>query len=319
MFDKKNTSRHCHFMNLGLTASGQNQTDSGNLIYYSIDKTESSYQRSFEDFALKRKEPLSEKLILEWLEEKKKTRTGKDKKSNTFVSMLKAVQKYLDLNSDLKETQKAKLNKTISALVKRYKVKVSKAINREQVLSVEEIEKLAECLWTKPTVKDNAGNYNPDKYRILSLIVKSLYWTGCRIAELLNAVHEDCTLSESGKTVNVQVLGKGSKIRNTPIMPVKLYKEIIKVTGKKEGLIFRSKRDTPLNTRNIYREIKSAGKEFLGKEIYPHIFRHSRATHIYDKTKDVKLVQEYLGHSSAKTTLDMYVFMDLKKREKDLL
>jgi integrase len=306
-------------MNLGLTASGQNQTDSGNLIYYSIDKTESSYQRSFEDFALKRKEPLSEKLILEWLEEKKKTRTGKDKKSNTFVSMLKAVQKYLDLNSDLKETQKAKLNKTISALVKRYKVKVSKAISREQVLSVEEIEKLAECLWTKPTVKDNAGNYNPDKYRILSLIIRSLYWTGCRIAELLNAVHEDCTLSESGKTVNVQVLGKGSKIRNTPIIPVKLYKEIIKVTGNKEGLIFRSKRDTPLNTRNIYREIKSAGKEFLGKEIYPHIFRHSRASHIYEKTKDVKLVQEYLGHSSAKTTLDMYVFMDLKKREKDLL
>lgn len=309
-------------MNLELiSASGrQNQSEAGNLIYYSIDKTESAYQKSFEDFALKRKEPISEKLILEWLEEKKKSKTtGKDKKSNTFVSMLKAVQRYLDLNADLKETQKAKLNKTISALVKRYKVKVSKAISREQVLSMEEIEKLAECLWTKPTVKDNAGNYNPDKYRILSLIIRSLYWTGCRIAELLNAVHEDCTLSESGKTVNVQVLGKGSKIRNTPIIPVKLYKEIIKLTGHKEGLLFRSKKDTPLDTRNVYAEIKKAGKEFLGKEIYPHIFRHSRATHIYDKTKDVKLVQEYLGHSSAKTTLDMYVFMDLKKREKDLL
>ncbi len=307
-------------MNLALTASGQDTAESGNLIYYSIDPAESHYQKSFESFALKRKEPLSEKLILEWLDSEKKSKTtGKDKKQNTFVSMLKAVQKYLDLNADLKETQKAKLNKTINALIKRYKVKQSKAVSRENILSSDEIEKLAECLWTKPTIKDNAGNYNPDKNRILSLIVKSLYWTGCRITEILNAVHEDCTLSESGKTVNIQVLGKGSKIRNTPILPVKLYRQIIKLTGNDKGLLFRSKRETPLDRRNIYNEISRAGKEFLGKEIYLHIFRHSRASHIYEKTKDVKLVQEYLGHSSAKTTLDMYVFMDLKKREKDLL
>ena len=307
-------------MNLELTASGQNPAESGNLIYYSIDPAESHYQKSFESFALSRKEPLSERLILEWLDSEKKSKTtGKDKKQNTFVSMLRAVLKYLDLNSDLKETQKARLTKTINSLIKRYKVKQSKAVSREDILSIDEIEKLSECLWTKPTVRDNAGNYNPDKYRILSLIIRSLYWTGCRITEILNAVHEDCSLSDSKKTVNVQVMGKGSKVRNTPILPIKLYREIIKLTGHKEGLLFRSKRDTPLDRRNIYNEIHKAGKEFLGKEIYPHIFRHSRASHIYEKTKDVKLVQEYLGHSSAKTTLDMYVFMDLKKREKDLL
>ena len=296
------------------------ETHSETLTYYSIDNTKKHYQRSFERFAISNRQPLSEKLILEWIDSERKNKTtGKDKDFKTFEIMLRALRDYLDINADLKDSQRTKLNKTIDQLIKRYTIKSNRQIQREETLSRAEMSELKKYLETKKPTKDRAGNYNPDKYIILSLFIDSLYWSGCRISELVNVKHSDVKIAESGKSVSLRVIGKGKKERSTPILPIEIYQKIVEVTKSNSGNLFKNQIGKPLDRHNVFNEIKKLGREVLGREIYPHIFRHSRATHLYESTKDVKLVQEYLGHSSAKTTLDMYVFMDLKKREGDLL
>lgn len=292
------------------------------LIYHSIDPAKRHYQESFEKFLASNRLQLSEKAILEYIESEKKSKTtGKNKSLETFVLILGAIEELIDMNSDLKETQRLKLHKLIAHLKKRYKVKYEKAITREEILSIEEIRSLIAYLENKnPGKKDNANNKDMFKYKKLALIVESLYETGCRISELINIKLSDLSLSESGKFYSVKVLGKGKKERSTPKIPVNLYKRIIKIFGCKDNdsLLYPNKQGKVYDRHNVFKELKAIGKEAIGKEIYNHIFRHSRATHLYEKTKDSKLVQKYLGHSSIKTTLDMYVFMDLNKKEKEL-
>lgn len=292
------------------------------IIYHSIDPTKRHYQLSFEKFLSEKHLQLSEKAILEYIESEKKSKTtGKNKNLKTFVIILQSIESLIDLNMDLKETQRLKLHKSIGQLKKRYEVKTEKAIKREDILSIEEIRKLIDYLENKDAgKKDNAGNKDMLKYKKLSLIVECLYETGCRISELINIKLSDLTLSQSGKFYSVNVIGKGKKERSTPKLPVNLYKRIKKLFGCKDNndLLFPNMQGKLYDRHNVFRELKEIGKEAIGKEIYNHIFRHSRASHLYEKTKDPKLVQEYLGHSSIKTTLDMYVFMDLNKKEKEL-
>ena len=54
-----------------------------------------------------------------------------------------------------------------------------------------------------------------------------------------------------------------------------------------------------------------AGKMILGKEISAHTFRHSWATHTLKRTKNLKGVSKYLGHTSTSTTADLYVHDEL--------
>ncbi len=289
------------------------------ILYHSIDPTKAHYQKSFESFALAKKEPLSEKLILDWIESEKKNKLSRgNKKPETFVLMLRSLRDYIELNADLKDTQKAKLTKTIDALIKRYKVKPEKEIKRDEILSMDEIKILTEHLESK-TAKKGSNHSYPEKYRILSLFIQALYWTGCRVSELVNVTHEDITKAKTGKTVYLRVIGKGRKERSTPILPIKLYNDILSATKNRTGNLFLNSHGKPMDRHNIFTDLRKEGLICLNKKLYPHIFRHSRASHLYAKTKDVKLVQKYLGHSSAKTTLDMYVFMDMEEREKDLL
>ncbi len=147
-------------------------------------------------------------------------------------------------------------------------------------------------------------------------IIETLYATGMRVTELIN-LQLDQIHSEIGF---VRVIGKGSKERMIPIGKValdsiqkfikderKLLLLYKKPTGNK---IFLNARGTPISRVAIWNIVqKYASKAQIKKNIYPHIFRHSFATHLLEGGADLRSVQAMLGHSSINTT-EIYTHVD---------
>ena len=130
--------------------------------------------------------------------------------------------------------------------------------------------------------------------------------TGIRVSE-----HEFITAEAVKKGVAI-VINKGS-IRKV-IIPKQLKKDLmnyIEIEGIKEGPVFITKNDTPVDRRNIWSELQTIGGK-LGIEkakLHPHNFRHYFARRVYNKTKDIAKVAALLGHSSIETTRNYLKFL----------
>ncbi|MFN2344017.1 MAG: tyrosine-type recombinase/integrase, partial [Desulfonatronovibrio sp.] len=80
--------------------------------------------------------------------------------------------------------------------------------------------------------------------------------------------------------------------------------------GKSENKIFLNQRGGPLTRMSIWNIVnKYAQKAGIEKNVYPHIFRHSFATHLLEGGADLRAVQEMLGHTSIITT-EIYTHVD---------
>lgn len=143
------------------------------------------------------------------------------------------------------------------------------------------------------------------------MILKTLYYCGLRVSELINLKLEDLDFKERRLKV---VQGKGSKDRYN-IMPKTLSNELsqyIKLLNKKpESFIFNSplKDGRPITRDTVQKMIKK-----INIKISPHVLRHSYATHIYNKTGDIKAVKDLLGHVNISTT-DIYTHISTEKKK----
>ena len=138
-------------------------------------------------------------------------------------------------------------------------------------------------------------------------ILEMLYSSGLRVSELAGLNHDD--LDFFGGLVRVR--GKGKKERIVPVgqtalnslrayWDMKAPREIANVIKKP---LFISRIGSRLTDRSIRRMIlKYVKRTGLGKEISPHTFRHSFATHMLDRGADLRSVQELLGHANLSTT-----------------
>jgi site-specific recombinase XerD len=133
----------------------------------------------------------------------------------------------------------------------------------------------------------------------LGNLLEFLYATGARISEACQLKWTDVDFSRS----IIHLYGKGRKERIVPLAG--------KIEGclkkmKQEGhYVFASKRDAnkPLNPRQVRREITEFCKRAkFHKHVYPHLFRHTVATHLLDEGADLRFIQELLGHASLSTT-----------------
>ena len=136
-------------------------------------------------------------------------------------------------------------------------------------------------------------------------IIDFMYSTGCRVSELINVEESDIDIEEAF----VRLEGKGSKQRIVPLGSKVLInlESYLPLRNKdiknKNNKLFISKSYKNLDRTAVFRIIKSSGvKAGIRKELYPHILRHSAATHMLEGGCDLRTVQEFLGHSSVSTT-----------------
>jgi integrase/recombinase XerC len=156
-------------------------------------------------------------------------------------------------------------------------------------------------------------------------ILAMLYGCGLRISELANLKKENIM----GKFLKIK--GKGGKWRVIPIPQYarEILEDYINEREKlnpKTDFIFLNKFGQKLSERYIREVVRVNGALKSGKRIWPHLLRHSYATHLLKNGADIRIIQELLGHSSINTTQKYthadieYIMMVYKKfhpREKE--
>ena len=145
-------------------------------------------------------------------------------------------------------------------------------------------------------------------------MLELLYASGLRISELTKARLEALDLDNG----MIRVTGKGNKTRLVPVgknardaIHVYLEKERPGLVGKKTGNeIFLSVRGHGLTTARLWQIVKAHAEHAgLKSNVYPHLLRHSFATHLLSNGADLRIIQELLGHADISTT-QIYTHVD---------
>ncbi len=146
-------------------------------------------------------------------------------------------------------------------------------------------------------------------------ILETMYSCGLRVSELIN-LKISCLFTDVGF---VKVIGKGDKERLVPIgqSAVKFIQSYrnhirnqVKIVPGNEDILFLNRRGSKLSRVMIFIVIKElAAKANIQKQVSPHTFRHSFATHLVEGGADLRAVQEMLGHESI-TTTEIYTHLD---------
>lgn len=179
------------------------------------------------------------------------------------------------------------------------------------VLSVEEIEKvLAGVDLSRPEGHRNRA------------ILETLYSCGLRVSELTGLRISDLFLDEGF----IRVVGKGDKQRLVPIgepaiKAIRLYMEQSRrgYTSATEDILFLNRRGGRLSRQMVFLIIKNQCEASgITKEVSPHTFRHSFATHLIENGADLRAVQEMLGHENIATT-EIYTHVDSRKWQDRIL
>ncbi len=229
------------------------------------------------------------------------TSAGLSKRSQSrLVSSLKSLYRFLESEGRLNDNPCDKIDTPKAG---RY---------LPEVLSVVEIERIINSV----DLSKSEGHRN-------KCIIEVLYSCGLRVSELVGLRISDLFLAEQF----IRVTGKGSKQRLVPIgepavQSISLYMEIRNlgpISKGAEDILFLNRRGGKLTREMIFlivrRQAEIAG---IRKNISPHTFRHSFASHLVENGADLRVVQEMLGHESILTT-EIYTHIDTKKWQQTIL
>jgi site-specific recombinase XerD len=137
------------------------------------------------------------------------------------------------------------------------------------------------------------------------LIVRTIYATGVRVSELCNINIEDIDFDEH----TIRIRGKGDKIR-TVFIDDETLNELTKfIDNRIVGPLFVGQQGKHISSRAI----QHIFKHYAPQGITPHKIRHSYASELYKRSKNLRVVQENLGHTSIKTT-EIYLHTDIDER-----
>ena len=174
-----------------------------------------------------------------------------------------------------------------------------------EVLDYDEIQRMLAAidLSTDHGVRDRA-------------MLETLYACGLRVSEL-TGLELTNIFPEAGF---VRVVGKGNKERIVPIgaeaiKHIGLYRRGVRdrmrhIRPDSENRLFLNRRGGGLSRVSVFTAVKRyAAAAGIGKNVSPHTFRHSFATHLIEGGADLKAVQDMLGHESIITT-EIYTHLD---------
>lgn len=219
-----------------------------------------------------------------------------------YYSSIKGFFNYLFLSSYIKENPVDKISAP----------KLEK--NLPGVLTISEIDKIL----SQPTTDDKLGIRD-------KAVLEVLYACGTRVSELLNLKLSDLLFNEEV----IRVFGKGSKERIIPIgssavkwvnVYLKSSRPLLMKKVKSENYLFLNNRGSRLSRMGIWKIVAKYVREAgIEKDVHPHTFRHSFATHLLEGGADLRAVQEMLGHADISTT-QIYTHIDrdyIKQVHKD--
>jgi integrase/recombinase XerD len=142
-------------------------------------------------------------------------------------------------------------------------------------------------------------------------LIKTLWWLGVRRSELINLDVRDVDVERKRVTIHK---GKGGKTRVIPIINDEYLSDLLLLIGsRKTGPIFLSNRHRGMAPRSVNHIVATLGVQ-AGvanpnprlRHLNPHLFRHSIARFLKSKRFSAEWIQNFLGHESYKTTMDMY-------------
>ena len=155
-------------------------------------------------------------------------------------------------------------------------------------------------------------------------MIEVLYGCGLRVSELIKLKISDINFKEGF----LKVEGKGQKVRYVPLAKytshlIKNYIENVrinnKINKKYEDILFLNSRGSSMSRVIVFIIIKElADKAGIRKNISPHTFRHSFATHMLQNGADLRFIQEMLGHSSI-TTTEIYTHLNTEELRDTIL
>ena len=181
------------------------------------------------------------------------------------------------------------------------------------VLSVQEMEDLLGAIdLSKPEGTRNRA------------MLEMLYSCGLRVSELVD-VRISCLHAQDGF---LRVVGKGNKERLVPIGSTALqwmgyYRDQTRnhqvIKPGQEDFLFLNRRGSKLSRMMVYNIIREQVQKLgIQKQISPHTFRHSFATHLVEAGADLRAVQEMLGHASI-TTTEIYTHLDRHRLREEVM
>lgn len=148
-------------------------------------------------------------------------------------------------------------------------------------------------------------------------ILEILYGCGLRVSEA-SGLHVSDVFFEDGF---VRVIGKGNKQRIVPLGEVAAdcVRTYLSVRPFDTDDLFVNRFGRPLSRVSVFNLVKrQAVVAGIHKEISPHTFRHSFATHLVENGADLRVVQEMLGHESILTT-EIYTHIDTRTWQRTIL
>ena len=180
-------------------------------------------------------------------------------------------------------------------------------------LSLEEIEKLI-----------SATEENTDLAKRNRCMIEVLYGCGLRVSELTELQISNINFKEN----YLKIQGKGDRVRFVPLADytadfIKNYINNIrskrKINPKHSDILFLNSRGAQISRQMVFLIIKEiVRKAGIQKNISPHTFRHSFATHLLQNGADLRFIQEMLGHSSI-TTTEIYTHLNTEELHETIL
>ncbi len=180
-----------------------------------------------------------------------------------------------------------------------------------EVLSVEEVDAIMSAV----RLKDWAGMRD-------RAILELLYGCGLRVSELCGLKISQVYVEEGF----VRVFGKGNKERIVPLgdMAASAFTNYLEMRPEPaapafDDVAFLNRFAKPLSRISVFKMIRNyAMLAGINKDISPHSFRHSFATHLIENGADLRVVQEMLGHESILTT-EIYTHIDARTWQSSIL
>lgn len=237
------------------------------------------------------------------------------KKAKLYQITRRSVNQYL---GELRSRQNATTTilRKISSIKGFYEWLQIKGVLRDNPLALLELPKRRTPLPKVLTVGEVSRLLNSNSISIQDkVIVELLYACGLRVSELTSLRVKSIDVGGG----YLRVIGKGDKERLIPMgdVSVMVIRKYLSETGLKEDApLFPNLEgktplfDEPLNRRDVWQRVRNM-RHIVGRDVSPHTFRHSFATHLLENGADLRVVQELLGHSDIATT---QIYTQVSKR-----